>query len=274
MINRDNAGRKRDWIRLASDAVQFERMEAYFSGRGYETHRHDTYAIGHTLSGVQSFQYRGAIRNSAPSASTMVLHPDELHDGQAGAEDGFHYKMIYIHPAEIQNVLGGRPLPFIKDGISTDPRLHAATAAFLPDMEHRIEILEYECAIYDLARALEAASTNKAPDKRRIVDYRSAEIARQYIEAEPSGNITLQHLEEISDRDKWSLSRDFRLLYGTSPHRYLVMRRLAVAKTLLRSGLPLAQAAVDAGFTDQSHMTRHFTRTYGIPPSRWLRIQT
>jgi len=37
-------------------------------------------------------------------------------------------------------------------------------------------------------------------------------------------------------------------------------------------GMALADVAASAGFTDQSHMTRHFTKTFGIAPARWLRI--
>jgi hypothetical protein len=55
----------------------------------------------------------------------MVLHPDEIHDGEAGTEAGFHYRMVYIEPALIQKILGGRPLPFIPGGLSADPRLVA-----------------------------------------------------------------------------------------------------------------------------------------------------
>src|SRR5579864_1422486 len=70
-----------DWIwRAKDDAVPIERIEAFFAGRGYAMHRHDTYAIGFTLSGVQSFRYRWSIRNSVPGG-TLVLHADELHDG-------------------------------------------------------------------------------------------------------------------------------------------------------------------------------------------------
>jgi len=43
-------------------------------------HRHDTYAIGRTLAGVQSFSYRRSRRNSL-AGNTLVLHPDEAHDG-------------------------------------------------------------------------------------------------------------------------------------------------------------------------------------------------
>jgi AraC-like DNA-binding protein len=51
------------------------------------------------------------------------------------------------------------------------------------------------------------------------------------------------------------------------------MRRLDAVKIALRSGIAPAQAAVDAGFSDQSHMTRHFTKAFGVSPVYWLRLQ-
>ncbi|MDO8695765.1 MAG: AraC family ligand binding domain-containing protein, partial [Pseudomonas sp.] len=65
-----------DWVHHAPHSNQLERIEAFFSGYAYDLHRHDTYAIGRTLSGVQSFQYRAGQRHSLPGG-TIVLHPDE-----------------------------------------------------------------------------------------------------------------------------------------------------------------------------------------------------
>lgn len=67
-----------DWVQHATRPGKIERIEAYFGGYGYAPHRHDTYAIGLTLAGVQSFQYRRAQRHSLPG-TILVLHPDELH---------------------------------------------------------------------------------------------------------------------------------------------------------------------------------------------------
>jgi AraC-like DNA-binding protein len=50
------------------------------------------------------------------------------------------------------------------------------------------------------------------------------------------------------------------------------MRRLALARAAIERGLPLAEAAVRAGFADQSHMTRQFKRTYGLTPARWTAL--
>lgn len=56
---------RRDWLRYAPAAPGIGRLEAYFTGHAYDDHRHDTYALGLTLSGVQSFDYRGARQDSA-----------------------------------------------------------------------------------------------------------------------------------------------------------------------------------------------------------------
>ncbi len=235
-------------------------------------HRHDTYAIGLTLSGVQSFHYRGEIRHSL-SGGAVVLHPDEKHDGQAGTEGGFRYRMLYIEPALTQSALGARPLPFIDGGLSTDRPLMLAIARLLSELDHPLDPLEREDDIYDLSVALTAVSDRRSNGAPRIIDYRSTETARSFLHSCPA-KVDLAVLEGLTGRDRWSLSRDFRALFGTSPYRYLVLRRLDHVRDLIRAGQPLAGAAVTAGFSDQSHMTRQFKSAYGLTPSQWLRLQT
>ncbi|MGA3828233.1 AraC family transcriptional regulator, partial [Pseudomonas chlororaphis] len=64
-------------------------------------------------------------------------------------------------------------------------------------------------------------------------DYQAAERAREYMHSALDQNITLDELATHSGRDHWSLSRDFCLLFGTSPHRYLTTRRLDLVRALL-----------------------------------------
>jgi AraC-like DNA-binding protein len=260
---------ERDWVVRAKPQPQMERIEAYFHGHGFEMHRHDTYAIGHTLSGVQSFRYGKEMVNNLPG-QTMVLHPDEPHDGHAGTEDGFRYRMFYLEPAMIQQVLGGKPLPFIKGGVSNDPRLFKATQALLQDLQTPLDPLELDDAVFDIAVALQdAAGARKG---RQSVDYASAERARELLMASLEQGVSLDELEQASDTDRWRLSRDFRVLFGTSPHRYLTLRRLDLVRHSISLGVSLSDASVMAGFSDQSHMTRHFVKTFGYPPGRWLKM--
>lgn len=258
-----------DWVRRAESIEGVERIEAWFQGKAYAMHRHDTYAIGRTLAGVQSFSYRRSQRNSLPG-NTLVLHPDEAHDGQAGTDEGFQYRMIYVEPALFQDVLGGRALPFLEGGVTTDPRLAAATATLLQHVGYTLEPLEQSEALAELAHALAAVAG--APARRSKGDFLAAQRARDYLHVNCARVVTLDELEAATGRDRWSLSHDFRTFYGTSPYRYLTMRRLDAVRRMLLAGTSLAHAAAAAGFADQSHMTRHFLKTFGLTPGRWLQV--
>ncbi len=257
--------RTQNWIVRAPGAV--ERIEACFTGRAFAPHRHDTYAIGVTLSGVQSFRYRGATRHSLPG-QLVVLHPDELHDGYAGDERAFRYRTAYLRPADVQGVLGGRALPFVDGGISSDPQLHAAVCALLEDYARPMDALEWEDALLDIVSALERVTG--AGTRATAVKRSAAVAAREYIDARSVHGVTLGELERLTGQDRWQLSRDFRSLFGTSPYRYLVLRRLDRARALLLSGRGVADAAHACGFADQSHFGRQFKQAFGLTPRAWL----
>jgi hypothetical protein len=43
-----------------------------------------------------------------------ILHPDEMHDGGAGNNDGFVYRIVYVAPSLVQDAIRGKPLPFVR----------------------------------------------------------------------------------------------------------------------------------------------------------------
>jgi len=67
-------------------------------------------------------------------------------------------------------------------------------------------------------------------------------------------------------RSREGFSRMVRRELGVSPHAFRVLARLNLARHLLRRGEPIAAVAADAGFSDQSHLTRLFRRTFGTTP--------
>lgn len=257
-----------DWVRHAPAHAELESIKAFFSGHAFDPHRHTTYAIGRTLAGVQSFSYRGARTNSLPG-ETMILHPDEVHDGRAGAADGFRYRMLYLPPTLVQDILGGRPLPFHRESISRDPRLARATEAVFAALDAQPDVLARDDALYGLVATL--AEVCQACASRGRVDFAAALRAREYLEDHLDQAVTLDDLARCAGRDRWSLTRDFRAYFGTSPHRYLTLRRLDQVRLQVRLGRGLAEAAVAAGFYDQSHMTKHFRQAFGMAPARWFR---
>ncbi len=261
---------RRDWIRFGASAPGLERAEVQLTTCAFEPHRHDTYAIGITTAGVQRFWYRGTRRICLPG-QLHVLHPDEIHDGGPGTEEGFGYRILYIAPELIRAALDDDALPFVADPV---PKLTPATrlvASLLADIDEPISDLaqtEIAATLADVLRSL----GGQRECRPLAIDVRAVQLARDYLAAHESEPTPASTLEQISGTDRFTLARHFRRAFGTSPDRYRTLRRLALARRAIENGLPLARAAAESGFADQSHMTRHFKRTYGLTPGRWTAL--
>jgi AraC-like DNA-binding protein len=259
-----------DRISRAPTQPGLERIDAFFTGHAYDPHRHDCYAIGYTLSGVQSFVYRGARANSV-RGNVIVIHPDELHDGRAGAEPGFRYRMIYLQPALVKDALEGkaRGLPFVRNVLSRDQRLCEALLPAFSDMTRPLEELEQDHVIAAISDALLALDPSARVVNVRDESYAHVRLGRDYLDAHFRQSVTSEELERVTNLDRYSMARAFRRHLGTSPYRYVTMRRLDQVRATLRTSASLAEAALEAGFADQSHMTRQFKQAFGLSPGRW-----
>src|SRR5438477_470141 len=142
-----SSSRRADSIRFGPKAYGVERAEVYLSTCAFSPHRHDTYAIGVTTAGVQTFGYRGSRCVCLPG-QLHVLHPDEAHDGAAGTEDGFSYRILYIAPELIRGALAGRALPFVADLVQepTARRRALAPAAIATGQSREQVAAEVGCA--------------------------------------------------------------------------------------------------------------------------------
>jgi AraC-like DNA-binding protein len=231
----------------------------------FAPHRHDAYAIGITLRGVQSFGYRGTTQHSETGCA-FVIHPDETHDGHAGTDEGFGYRIMYVAPRLISEALGSRALPFVRDAVTRESILHRTIRAALEAFDAPIEDLHFDDVIARLADTL--AACDPAPrriDARAESAVRIAQASLDDARALPSS----ETLERLTGLTRFELARQFRRCRGTSPHRYATMRRLDRARRLIAADTSLADAAAASGFADQSHMTRQFKKAYGIAPGEW-----
>jgi AraC-like DNA-binding protein len=267
----DNASS--DWIRHVERGAGVEFLEAWFQGPAYHPHRHDTYAIGLTERGVQAFDYRGATQISLPG-QVAVLHPDERHDGRAGTEAGFGYRLLYIEPALIFDAVRqfpgrGKPaaLPFVRDPVVTNAKLASAIRAAFDDGD---EPLAIDDLVMQLAVGLlEEDHSAARADLPRQLNLAMIERARQFLDAEKTRVVRSSELESLTGLSRYDLARQFRSVTGTSPYRYLLMRRLDFARTLIASDRALVDVALESGFADQAHFTRAFAAAYGMTPARY-----
>lgn len=107
-----------------------------------------------------------------------------------------------------------------------------------------------------------AEATAVSPGIRRAL----AHIERHFTES-----LYLGDLAALAGLSVCRFVTVFRRQVGLTPHRFICHRRIHYAKALLRDGMPPALAASEAGFFDQSHLSRHFKSICGVTPGRYLR---
>jgi AraC-like DNA-binding protein len=242
----------------------------FLSTCAFEPHRHDTYAIGVTTAGVQTFRYRGARRVCLPG-ELHVLHPDETHDGAAGTDDGFGYRILYVAPQLVRDALDGGDLPFVADPVQPPSAATGLVASVLADIDEPIDEVAHAAIVAAIADVLRSLGSSRGTS-RVTVDLQAVERVREYLAAHAAEQTPAATLERIAGTDRFTIARHFRRAFGTSPDRYRTLRRLGLARRAIEGGEPLARAAAEAGFADQSHMTRQFKRAYGLTPARWTSL--
>lgn len=94
--------------------------------------------------------------------------------------------------------------------------------------------------------------------------------AVRFIESNCSEPLSVAQLAELCELSLYGFAMAFRREVGVPPHQYICRTRVRRAQMLLQAGLPLAEVAVEAGFFDQSHLSRHFKRHCGVTPGRFV----
>jgi AraC-like DNA-binding protein len=273
-----------DWAHYWRAADEpLEAMHAHFERHVYHRHSHETYSLGVTDIGAQSFTCRGAAYTSA-AGMVMAFNPDDPHDGQATDGFGFTYRMIHIGPELVSAVLAdaaGRPvgLPLFADPVLSDPllaarlrRLHGAllgqaTALRRDELLASVVLAAARRAGTSsgpAARPAEAGPAQEPADAGRV-----AARARDLIAGRYRDDLTADDLATVTGRSRFAVHRAFTHVYGMPPSDYQRQLRLREARALIAAGTPISEAAALAGFADQSHLSRWFVRYYGVTPGRY-----
>jgi AraC family transcriptional regulator len=98
--------------------------------------------------------------------------------------------------------------------------------------------------------------------------------AVEYIQDGLDADLTVSGIAQAVGMSPDYFARLFKESTGQPPHQYVVEARVRKAKELLTTGqFTISEAAHQVGFVDQSHLTRHFKRVFGLAPKRLLELQ-
>ena len=165
---------------------------------------------------------------------------------------------------------------------------HAAFIGNLPSSANSIVVDQLlldarDAMTSDIGAALrciqQAASLLEAPVQPPVMPPARGGLARwqidrikRHIDEHIEHPIHVSELAKLAKLSCGYFSNAFKTSIGETPHAYVISRRLAQAKHLMRSSdKPLCEIAMDCGFSDQAHMCRQFRKGTGSSPNAWRR---
>ncbi|HEX6749539.1 MAG TPA: AraC family transcriptional regulator [Longimicrobium sp.] len=113
--------------------------------------------------------------------------------------------------------------------------------------------------------------TVRVPAHERMTHAVIARV-RDHLRANCGRRVTLDELARLAGMCRFALVRAFTKEVGIPPHAYQTHLRVALARELIAGGRRLTDVALEVGFTDQSHMNRHFKSLVGTTPGEFARL--
>lgn len=178
--------------------------------------------------------------------------------------------MLYLDAALVAHQLAGEldHRPEIARPTMRDPILERLFARLFGATTHAVtETLALEETLLRLLAHLMGEHGSRP--RRTTLATTAVRLARRRLDDAPELAVTLDELASLSGVSRYQLLRGFARQVGITPHAYQLQRRVRLARQFLATGQAPAEAALAAGFSDQSHMTRAFRRQFGVTPARY-----
>lgn len=109
--------------------------------------------------------------------------------------------------------------------------------------------------------------TKQTTGSVRPLDALQVKQLQDFIEENIDQKLSLEKLAAIVHLSQFHFVRVFKEAFGTTPHRYIIQRRLERAKILLDvTRLSIQEVAIGIGYANQSHFTTQFRKYVGTTP--------
>ena len=239
-----------------------------FEASGLPRHMHATYQLGLILKGTAKFYYRGAY-HTVGAGSLITIELGEPHGGDS--LEPWAFSFIFVEPELVARWLGGDGLTRFKHFSPSQPltqRLEHIYRQFISASgwereEHLFTFLRELFGEHSEGTGGGVHQGSNAQEPKAVA------LVKDHLHAYFYEGVTLESLATLTALHPNYLHQVFKASTGLTPYAYLTSLRLDHAAQSLRAGLPPAVAAAAAGYTDQSHLTKHFRRYIGVTPARY-----
>jgi AraC family transcriptional regulator len=241
--------------------------------------------IGHSF--TNEFKKQGRFQRVFKERGTISFFPsDQPFSGRLKVKRNVFANFLFLalNPVFVSRVAEGLELDadrieLIEQRRGADPTLHHIAMALRAGVQTgaALDRMYGEGLSTALAAHLlrEYGAAVLGP-KRQYGGLTRAKLVRavEYIQDQLNADLTVSGIAQAVGMGPYYFSKLFKESTGQSPHQYVVEARVRKAKELLTTGrFTISEAAHHVGFVDQSHLTRHFKRIFGLPPKRLLESQ-
>ena len=248
-------------------------------------HHHDFYEVYFFLAGNVQYNIESRSYLLTPG-DVLLISPMELHQPMFGSEHREYERIVlWIDKRFLEGFnLQGQNLT-----ACFDPTMPSHTNLLRPEGVARqyltflLENLLVETAseepysemaalslLAQVLVALNRLAIQHAGEENKSGPDATVYSVLGYINEHYSENLTLDDLANRFFISKYHLSREFQRLVGTSVHRYIIQKRLVMAKQMLSEGNPSSEVYQQCGFGDYSNFYRAFKAEYQISPKDYV----
>lgn len=253
------------------------RIEAYrFEGiaQPFPNHFHDYYVIGLVEDGERMLSCKNqayAIRRG----HVLLFNPGDSHACVQSDGGTLSYRGINIAKEVMgklaREITGERALPGFSPNVIYDDE----AACCLRPLHEQVmrgsrEFGREECLLLLISRLIQAYGQpfeSRVPECREEIERACAFMEEHYAE-----RVYLAEIARRAGLSKSALLRAFTKAKGVTPYSYLENIRIGEARKLLERGASPVEAALQTGFSDQSHFTNQWSRCMGLPPGVYREI--
>jgi AraC-like DNA-binding protein len=247
-------------------------VEARFSSysqKAFRTHTHRHYLVSLVEAGSTRFSLDRALHN-ARAGQIVVIEAGRPHACNPAPGSGIAYRLLALDTGWLAGAFRGADedeTPRFAAPVLDDPELfavwrelHEAFVRSAPTDEKLALLLACLRGLVD-RHAVAATPEPQSPAVDRV---------RQHLAASTGTWVPLDELARLAGLSRHHFLRVFKAATGLPPHAYQMQQAVEHAKALLAEGMPISQAALDAGFADQSHFSRCFREFTGATPRQYL----
>lgn len=251
-------------------------LQAQMHDFAYGKHAHEEFSFGVTLAGRQDFFANGAFHQSHPG-EVLVFNPDDVHDGHSGTDDALQYKMLYVHPEQLEPLLESVGVKQsqgfrVPDTLIDDSQLrqHILNMAALIE-DGSASKLQQECELYQMAGRLAQLYGEVLPEHTAGKADCLLFQVQDYIQDNLHMDMSLDDISQHANLSKYHFLRLVSQQFGITPHQYVLNCRLNRVRDDLAVGVPLDDVVFHYKFSDLSHLNRRFKPVFGMTPKQFQR---